>query len=63
MTEVPEPPLPSPERPPPIEPGAGAIAFCAVVIVTILASMAFDPRLMWDALDERRDRGGRLLRV
>jgi paraquat-inducible protein A len=46
-----------------IEPGAGAIAFCAVVIVTILASMAFDPRLMWDALDERRDRGGRLLRV
>ena len=39
-----------------IEPGPGAIAFCAVVIVTILASMAFDPRLMWDALDERPDR-------
>jgi paraquat-inducible protein A len=46
-----------------IEPGPGAIAFCAVVIVTILASMAFDPRLMWDALDERRDRRTRRLRV
>jgi paraquat-inducible protein A len=33
--------------------GAGAIAFCGVVIVTILASMSFDPRLMWDVADER----------
>jgi paraquat-inducible protein A len=33
--------------------GAGAIAFCAVVIVTIFASMSFDPRLMWDGPDER----------
>ena len=31
----------------------GAIAFCAVVIVTIFASMSFDPRLMWDGPDER----------
>jgi paraquat-inducible protein A len=33
--------------------GAGAIAFCGVVIVTIFASMSFDPRLMWDAANER----------
>jgi paraquat-inducible protein A len=30
-------------------PEAGATAFCAVVILTMLASEAFDPRLMWDA--------------
>lgn len=34
-------------------PGPGAIAFGAVVVLTILASMSFDPRLTWDALDER----------
>jgi paraquat-inducible protein A len=32
-----------------IEPGAGALAFCAVVFVTIFAAESFDPRLMWDA--------------
>ena len=32
-----------------IEPGTGALAFCAVVFVTIFAAEAFDPRLMWDA--------------
>jgi len=32
-----------------IEPGFGAVAFCAVVFVTIFAAEAFDPRLMWDA--------------
>jgi paraquat-inducible protein A len=30
-------------------PGPGAIAFAAVVILTMLAAHAFDPRLMWDA--------------
>jgi paraquat-inducible protein A len=34
-----------------IEPGIGAIAFCAVVILTIFAAEAFDPRLMWDAVE------------
>ncbi len=29
--------------------GAGLIAFAAVVIITMLATMAFDARLMWDA--------------
>lgn len=32
-----------------IEPGVGAVAFAAVVILTMLAAECFDPRLMWDA--------------
>jgi len=32
-----------------IAPGVGAVAFCAVVLITILGAEAFDPRLMWDA--------------
>jgi len=32
-----------------VRPGAGATAFCAVVVLTMLASEAFDPRLMWDS--------------
>lgn len=30
-------------------PGFGAVAFAAVVILTMLAAQSFDPRLMWDA--------------
>jgi paraquat-inducible protein A len=32
-----------------IEPGIGALAFGAVVFVTMIATECFDPRLMWDA--------------
>ena len=32
--------------------GPGAVAFCAVVVVTMFAAESFDPRLMWDAIDE-----------
>lgn len=32
-----------------IHPGAAAISFAAVVILTMLAAMSFDPRLIWDA--------------
>ena len=32
-----------------ISPGPGAIAFGAVVVLTMLASQSFDPRLLWDA--------------
>jgi len=32
-----------------IAPGVGAVAFCAVVLLTIIAAECFDPRLMWDA--------------
>ena len=37
-----------------IEPGVGALAFAAVVIITMIAAMAFDPRLMWDSAGENR---------
>lgn len=39
-----------------IEPKDGAIFFCAVVVVTIFAALAFDPRLIWDAAGENNDR-------
>lgn len=32
-------------------PGVGATAFAAVVVVTLLASISFDPRLIWDLKD------------
>ena len=35
-----------------INPGVGAIAFAAVVILTMLAARSFDPRLMWDRAAE-----------
>jgi paraquat-inducible protein A len=40
-------------------PGTGAAAFCAVVLVTMVATEMFDPRLMWDAagLGEERAHG------
>lgn len=31
-----------------VKAGPGAVAFGAVVVLTMLASMAFDPRLIWD---------------
>jgi len=37
-----------------IVPGPGAVYFAAVVVLTMLASSSFDPRLTWDALEERR---------
>ncbi len=38
-----------------IQPGIGAVAFCGVVILTMFAAEAFDPRLMWDAADRRSE--------
>jgi paraquat-inducible protein A len=38
-----------------IEPGFGALAFCAVVVLTMFAAETFDPRLMWDAAAETRE--------
>ena len=37
-----------------IEPGMGAISFAAVVIITMFAAMGFDPRLIWDKMEEKR---------
>ncbi|HYZ22025.1 MAG TPA: PqiA/YebS family transporter subunit [Rhodopila sp.] len=39
-----------------VYPGPGAIAFAAVVILTMLAARSFDPRLMWDSARERDQR-------
>jgi paraquat-inducible protein A len=36
-----------------IQPGVGALAFCAVVILTMFAAETFDPRLMWDTAASR----------
>ncbi|ESQ15754.1 MAG TPA: paraquat-inducible protein A [Chromatiaceae bacterium] len=33
-----------------IEAQAGAVFFCAVVIITMFAAMSFDPRLIWDGM-------------
>jgi paraquat-inducible protein A len=32
-----------------INPGPAALAFCSVVVLTMLAAITFDPRLLWDA--------------
>ncbi len=39
-----------------IRPGIAAMAFAGVVIVTMIAAECFDPRLMWDQLNEEQDR-------
>jgi paraquat-inducible protein A len=38
-----------------IEAGPGAAAFGAVVVLTMLASRSFDPRLIWDHVERDRD--------
>lgn len=35
-----------------IQPGAGAVAFGGVVVLTMLAAHSFDPRLIWDAMEQ-----------
>jgi paraquat-inducible protein A len=35
-----------------VDPEAGIVSFAAVVALTMLATAAFDPRLMWDAAEE-----------
>jgi paraquat-inducible protein A len=37
----------------------GAIFFAAVVVLTILAAESFDPRLIWDVLEEGNGREAR----
>ncbi len=38
-----------------IEPGIGATSFAAVVVLTMFAASSFDPRLIWDSLEETDD--------
>jgi paraquat-inducible protein A len=37
------------------EAGAGAAAFASVVILTMLAALTFDPRLIWDNTETDHD--------
>ncbi len=37
-----------------IHPGPGAVAFGAVVVLTMSAAMTFDPRSIWDPLETKR---------
>ena len=39
-----------------IEAGPGAVFFAGVVVVTMLAAEAFDPRLIWDNMENGNDR-------
>ena len=38
-----------------IQAAPGAIAFGALVVITMLASMTFDPRLIWDSAKDKHD--------
>ena len=38
-----------------ILPGTGAVAFCAVVLLTMAATEVLDPRLMWDAAGKEEE--------
>lgn len=39
-----------------VEPEGAIIAFAAVVVLTMIAAETFDPRLLWDVLDEENDK-------
>ena len=41
-----------------VSPGKGAAAFGAVVVLTMLATMSFDPRLIWDSAGHARRHHG-----
>ena len=36
-----------------VEPGIGALSFACVVILTMFAAHTFDPRLIWDAIEDQ----------
>jgi paraquat-inducible protein A len=38
-----------------VEPASGLLYFAAVVVLTMLAADAFDPRLIWDAASSQRN--------
>ena len=46
-----------------IAPGMGAVAFCGVVIITILGAETFDPKIMWDAAGQNKHRPWQFLRA
>ncbi len=38
-----------------IAPGPGSVAFALMVVITMLAALTFDPRLVWDSLEPAHD--------
>ena len=38
-----------------IQPGPAGIAFAAMVILTMFSAMAFDPKLIWDQLEQKNE--------
>jgi paraquat-inducible protein A len=38
-----------------VEANAGAVAFASVVVLTMLAAITFDPRLIWDNTEPHQD--------
>ena len=38
-----------------VKPGPGALAFAAVVVLTMAATRSFDPRLLWDPVKGQRE--------
>ena len=38
-----------------VQPGPGATWFAGVVVITMLAAMSFDPRLIWDSIDDNEN--------
>ncbi len=42
-----------------IEAGPGILYFAAVVVITMFAAMTFDPRLIWDAMENNDDSNAR----
>ena len=38
-----------------IEAGPAAVYFAAVVVITMLAAMTFDPRLIWDSAESENE--------
>lgn len=40
-----------------VTPGSGALAFGAVVVLTMLATISFDARLIWDSAREEKNHG------
>lgn len=41
-----------------VEAGPAAWFFAAMVVITMFAAMSFDPRLIWDEMEQKYDRGG-----
>jgi paraquat-inducible protein A len=37
-----------------VHPGRGVLSFAAAVVLTLLATLSFDPRLLWDSPEEKK---------